>query len=241
MIYSERFYRDFSDSLRWNSYRVRVESTDLFVRTREDYSEEINSIITTVREEIKDHILKQGSFLTTLNPIERQENIPEIIEKMYRASEIASVGPMAAVAGAIAEAVGVFLLDKSDEIIIENGGDIWLNVIEPVVISIFAGESVFSNKIAIKINPEDTPLGICTSSGRVGHSFSFGKADSATVISKNTALADAVATASANIVKSEGDIDAAIEYAMSINEVSGIVIIYNDKLAVKGDIELTYP
>ena len=237
MKYSNRFYRDFSDTLRWQSFRVKVETTDLLIKAKSDLSDDVERITRKLRSEIRGHIKRQDCFLSALNPVDRYQEIPEIIEKMYLASEKANIGPMAAVAGAVAESVGESLLDLSEEIIVENGGDIYLKLVKPVIISIFAGDSAFSNKIGIKIYSQNTPLGICTSSGSVGHSLSFGRADAATIISKNTALADAVATGACNMIKSENDLSSAIEYAMNISEILGAIIIYRDKMAAKGEIE----
>ncbi|MDY6935992.1 MAG: UPF0280 family protein [Spirochaetota bacterium] len=241
MRFSNRFYRDYSNTLRWKSFGVRVETTDLFIRARKDLSEYAKGIVEQNREEIREHILRQDCFLTSLQPVTRCEGVPAIIENMYSASEIANVGPMAAVAGAIAESVGMELLGQSEEVIVENGGDIYLKVVEPVVISIYVGDSPFSGRIGIRIDPDETPMGICTSSGKIGHSISFGRADAATIISYNTALSDAVATGMCNMVTAEDNIETAIEYAMSISKVRGAVVIYGDKLAAKGDVEFANP
>jgi len=216
---------------------VKVETTDLYVRTRGDFSAFIKTAVYKFREKIKDHIKKQCCFMTSFQPVKRYKNVHPIIDKMQRASETAMVGPMAAVAGAVAESIGELLIDKSEEVIIENGGDIYINVKEPVVISVFAGDSPLSGKIGLKIYPDSTPLGICTSSGTIGPSYSLGVANAATVISGDTALADAVATGMANLVKTEKDFDEAIGYATNIFNISGAAIIYQDKMAAKGDIE----
>ena len=241
MIYQKRFYRNFSDTERWTSYRVKVETTDLFIRSRENLSLSAKKIVEKLRAEIKNHINKQKCFLTSLKPVKPLKHVMPVIKKMYRASYAANVGPMAAVAGAIAETVGEELLNETSEIIIENGGDIFLYAIEPVVISIFAGHSSFSGKIALKIDPRKTPAGVCTSSGSVGHSLSFGLTDAVTIISSDTSIADAVATGTANMVKSDKNFHSAIEYALNINAVSGVIIICQDKIAVKGDVEFCEP
>jgi len=148
------------------------------------------------------------------------------------------VGPMAAVAGAIAEAVGRELLNFSSEVIVENGGDIFLCHKKTRHIGIYAGDSPLSGKLALEIEPEDTPLGVCTSSGTVGHSLSFGKADAAIVISPSTALADAAATAVGNLVKTAEDMPRAIEFVREVEGLTGIAIIVGDKMAVWGKINL---
>lgn len=244
MIYKERFYRSFADTARWKSFRVKVETTDLLIRVSADaHVDELTSealeIAGRLRDGIRRHIEIQPSFLYSFSPVETLSDVPVVVDMMYKASEKANVGPIAAVAGAIAECVGLGLLKKSDEVIVENGGDIWLCVTRPMIVSVFAGMSSLSNKAHLNIKPDDMPLGICTSSGRVGHSFSFGKADAVTIISKDAALADAVATATGNIVKTGEDIVGALEFALSINGVKGALAICQDKIGILGDVELT--
>ncbi|MCP4129649.1 MAG: UPF0280 family protein [bacterium] len=241
MRYGERFYRDFSESKRWVTSRVKMESTDLYIRTRKELTVDANSIVKRLRGEIRDHIKTQDTFLSSYQPIERMPNRTPIIEAMYAASEKSGTGPMSAVAGAIAEFVGKELPAEAEEVIVENGGDIWLALTGPIVVSIFAGDSSFAGKIGLKIDPANTPGGICTSSGKVGHSFSYGNADSVTVLSADTALADAVATETCNRVKAGTDVEEALSYAMNIEGIKGAVIIYRDIMAAQGDLELVDP
>jgi hypothetical protein len=145
---------------------------------------------------------------------------------------------MAAVAGAVAEYVGRHLLKQCEEVIVENGGDIFLQVKRDITISIFAGSSPLSNRIGIKIDAHKRPFGICTSSGTVGPSLSFGSADAVTIISPSASRADAAATAAGNLVKSASDIEKAIAAGKKIRDVSGIVIIKDDQMGVWGNINL---
>jgi ApbE superfamily uncharacterized protein (UPF0280 family) len=145
---------------------------------------------------------------------------------------------MAVVAGAIAESVGKELLKYSSEVIVENGGDIFLRLKQTKRIGIYAGNSPLSGKLALEIKPQDTPLGVCTSSGTVGHSLSFGKADAAIVLSPSAALADAAATAVGNLVKTAEDMPRAIEFVREVEGITGIAIIIGDKMAAWGKIKL---
>jgi hypothetical protein len=146
---------------------------------------------------------------------------------------------MAAVAGAFAEFVGRDLLKYSTEIIVENGGDIFLKTTKSRLVGVYAGEdSPLTGKVALKIEPADTPLGICTSSGTVGHSLSFGKSDAVIVLSPSAALADAAATAIGNLVKTETDIQKALDYARGVTGLVGAAVIINDKMGVWGKINL---
>jgi len=157
---------------------------------------------------------------------------------MVEAGKKAGVGPMASVAGAIAEFVGRELLAFSPEIIVENGGDIYLKSLTDRIVGVYAGKSPFTGKIGLEIKAKDTPLGICTSSGTVGHSLSFGKADAVIVLSKSTILADAAATAIGNRVSESDDITGAIEFAEGIKGLKGLVIIKDDNIGLWGKVKI---
>lgn len=130
------------------------------------------------------------------------------------------------------------LMDKSKQIIIENGGDIYIKSDQDRLIGIYAGNSVLSGKFAIEIQKDLFPVGVCTSSATVGHSFSMGKADAAVVISKTCAVADAFATAFCNRIKKTEDIAPALEWVNGFDEVIGAVAIINDKIGAIGNIKL---
>ncbi|MCK5428774.1 MAG: UPF0280 family protein, partial [Anaerolineales bacterium] len=144
-----------------------------------------------------------------------------------------------AVAGAIAEYVGKELLDYSNEVIVENGGDLFLKVDTKRQVGIYAGDSALSGKLAIEVWPEETPMGMCTSSGTVGHSLSYGKADAVIAVSRSTALADAAATAIGNIMKNVRDINKAIDFAMSVDGLDGIVVIKGSDMGIWGKVRLS--
>ena len=145
---------------------------------------------------------------------------------------------MAAVAGAVSKFVGKKLLEFSDEVIVENGGDIFIKSNSDRTIGIYAGNSPLSGKIALRINKDNTPCGICTSSGTVGHSLSFGKADAAVVIHPDASVADACATALGNMVKIPKDIEGALSYINNIPKIGGALVICGEALGVIGDIEI---
>jgi hypothetical protein len=145
---------------------------------------------------------------------------------------------MAAVAGAVAEAVGRDLLQISDEVIVENGGDIYLSTAKERTVGLYAGRSPLSLKVGVLVGPETSPLGICTSSGTVGPSLSFGKADAVCVLSDSAALADAAATSIGNVVRDENDIERGLRRGREIEGVWGIVIVVGDKMGVWGNVRL---
>ena len=160
---------------------------------------------------------------------------------MTDASLQTNTGPMASVAGAFSQFIGNDILENfnTDELIIEKGGDIFLKINKDICISIFAGESVFSEKIGIMVPAADSPLGICTSAGTVGHSVSFGKADAVVIACKNTLLADAWATKFANMLKEKSDINRIIEKIQKHKDILSSIIIKDDKLGVCGKFVLT--
>jgi len=157
---------------------------------------------------------------------------------MAEAAASAGVGPMAAVAGALAQVVGEDLEALSHEIIVENGGDTFIATNRPRKAAIYAGSSPLSDRVAVRVDPAVSPLGLCTSSATVGPSVSLGKADAAVVMASSAALADAVASAVGNRVRSADDIEAALELGASLGGVIGVVVIIGDAMGIKGKIEI---
>jgi len=224
-------------------FQVVVKETDLDIGIRQEcFSPKLaNWVLRLVRDcrtPLEEYIKKDPLFYETLSPYNPLPDAPPLVHKMALAAGKANVGPMAAVAGAIAEEVGQALLKRSKEVIVENGGDIFLRTTCRRQIGIFAGSSPFSYHLVLEITPEDTPLGICTSSGTVGHSLSIGKADAVVIISPSAALADAVATAAGNLVQNEVDLQKAVNFAASIPEVTGALAIKGDKLAAWGKVKI---
>jgi ApbE superfamily uncharacterized protein (UPF0280 family) len=238
-MYQPRTYRHNVNDGGLVSFAVVVRETDLYIRAVRDLSQEALAAINEVRGQLEGYIRANPLFLHSLEPVAIGEAAPPIIREMARCARLASVGPMAAVAGAVAEAVGRRLLQYSPEVIVENGGDIFMQVKSRRLIGIYAGESPFTGKLAIEIAPGRTPLGICTSSGTVGPSLSLGLADAAIVLSPSAALADAAATAVGNAVKSAADIEAAMDAGKYIEGVTGIVVIAGGSMGAWGDVMLT--
>lgn len=238
---TNRFYRDWVES-DLVGFEVRVLESDLFILADKALEKEAENSVLRYRKEIEDHIRMFPEFQMSLEPItfnEKQLNtFPEIIKSMLYASNKAGVGPMAGVAGAIAEFVGKDLLSLSNNIVVENGGDIFIKTVKDRQLGIYAGESSLSGKIALLIKAEDTPLGICTSSGTVGHSLSFGKADAVCVVAKDTTLSDAAATAICNRIKTKDDIVKGLNFSKTIEGIIGCVIIYQERIGSIGGIEL---
>lgn len=238
-MFKERTYRNWVEAGDLTSFEVKEKETDLYILAARDLSGPAREAILTCRADIENYILKYPEFYTTLVPISVSAGAPDIVRVMAEAGRHAGVGPMASIAGAVAEFVGRALLAFSDQVIVENGGDIFLKTSKKRTIGIYAGErSPFTGKLAIEIAPDGEPLGVCTSSGTVSHSLSFGNADAVLITSRDAALADAAATAAGNEVKATGDIEKGISVAKSVDGVIGVVIMIGDKLGSWGEIKL---
>ncbi len=243
--WDRQLYRKKHNTKRFRFFNIIVEQSDIHIGvTPSLYSEEIKNTalneIKKTRKLLGVYFKQFPDFLTALEPIQCIKNDPSEIKKMKKASLKASVGPMATVAGLTAEIVGKKLFSKysPEEIVVENGGDIWLKVKESVAVEIFAGESPLSSKLKLKIPPEKTPLGICTSSATVGHSLSMGKADAAVISCSDISLADAFATSVCNMVKKPEDIEQAKNYIGQHKEILSAVIIIGDKIFVSGSFDI---
>ena len=229
------------------NYTVVEYESDLHISSSCRLEDEARKYLIKYRQDIISYALSVSSasndisFYKSLIPMQVLESAPDIIKHMAQAAASVSVGPMACVAGAISQYVGYELLKYTDEIIIENGGDIFIKCNTDKKVLIFAGQSPFSNKVALSISAKNMPMGICTSAGTVGHSLSFGIADAVVVLSKDTLLADAAATAIGNIIISPGSVHIGIEYAKTISGILGVLIIIGDKMGVWGDITLVEP
>jgi len=237
-MYQPRTYRHWVKGDDLVEFSVVVKETDLFIRATSNLRRKAQKLVLKHRGSIEKYIARHPDFLTSLEPLDVGPEAPLIVRDMADAASLCGVGPMAAVAGAIAEFVGEELLDFSPEVIVENGGDIYLKSLRQRTIGIFAGGSPLTGKLGLEINPEDTPLGICTSSGTVGHSLSFGRADAVIVLADSATLADAAATAIGNRVSEPADIEKGIELARDIGRLRGVVIIKDDKLGVWGEVKL---
>ncbi len=241
--YQKRTYRRLPEQGGLVSSLVQVKETDLHVQADRDVTQRATELVLECRLQIEDYIVQHPEFYSTLTPLPADNLAPPVVREMLWAAQIADVGPMAAVAGAIAEFVGTKLVHEGvKEIIVENGGDIFLTRQKECTIAIFAGQSVLSQKVGVRIPAKTMPCGICTSSGTVGHSLSLGSADSVTVLADSTALADAAATRLGNEVGKSKDgkaeINRALSKAKEIHGIKGVVVILGGLLGAIGDIEL---
>lgn len=219
-------------------FRVAVRETDLLVLAVRDFTREVREVAVQERQQLEAYIARHPDFLTTLVPWPEDRYAPPVVREMILAAARVGVGPMAAVAGALAERVGRALVPLSDEVIVENGGDIFMKITRSATVALYAGQSPLSHRVGLKIDPAWAPLGVCTSSATVGHSLSFGRADAACVVAPSAALADAAATALGNRVADAQAIPAALEWTATVPEILGAVVVVGEKLGVRGRLEL---
>ena len=237
-MYEPRFYRQWSTDKDLVSFNVTVKETDLYIRAKRDLQPEARQLVIKERTALESYIQHHPGFSVAMEPYPIEDRAPDIVREMAEAAEKVGVGPMAAVAGAMAERVGKELLRLSPEVIVENGGDIFLKSQKKRLVAIYAGKSTFADQLALEVQAPETPVGICTSSGTVGHSLSFGKADAVIVLAPWTALADAAATAIGNIITEADDIPRGLEFAQKIDGLKGVAIIKDDKMALWGKIKI---
>jgi uncharacterized protein len=222
------------------SWRVVVGESDLFVSSERSEVDATAAFLRGLRLDIQRFVAIFPSFGVTLEAFRAPEGtrMPLIVAAMAEAGGRAGVGPMAAVAGAIAEAVARALSRSQAEVIVENGGDIFLISRKRRVCAIYAGTAPFSLRLGIALGPDQMPCSVCTSSGTVGPSLSFGKADAGIVVAESGAVADALATALTNRIQTERDLEPAVQWARAKPGVIGALAILGKSLAVQGDVEL---
>jgi len=215
--------------------KIAFKNANIRVLAGDVNSDWLLSKLTILYNQVEDYISKDRFFQVSYEPVQVGVRAPQIVKDMVYAASISGVGPMACVAGAIAEHLGMEILaEGSGEVIVENGGDIFLKLSSEKIVGIHAGESAFSDKLAFKVKPDQTPLGIAASAGQVGPSVSLGEADAVVVVAKSTILADAAATAIANEVKGEDGVKKGLKKAGTIPGIQGVLIIKDDELATWG-------
>jgi len=241
--YRQRFYREWTQKGDLDSFGMLLHETDLQVYfssavEKTALAKRTYALIEKFHTQIRNTIRSFPEFFTSLDPLHVKSDY-KITEEMILESRRAGVGPMAGVAGAIAEYVGRDLVGLTDELIIENGGDIFLKSKTDRNVLVYAGEdSPFRDKIRIKLHGGGSPRGICASSGKIGHSISHGNTDATIVIADSAIAADVFATAAGNMVKSKSDIQSALRFLGEQAGIAGALVLIGEKIAVWGDVEL---
>ncbi len=246
-MYQQRTYRDRMISDRFRFFTVQYMETDLLIGVdKESYAPTMPGVISRqviqLRQEFNDHYKTDPDFFTSMKPVIPAKAANNYFSRMCKASLQTGVGPMAGIAGLFAEVIGQQLVEKFSirELVVENGGDCFVSIQEPLIVHIFAGESPLSEKVGIIIDKGNSSLGICTSSGRIGHSKSFGKADAVMIVSPDTVLADQYATAICNQIQSREDIEKELDIVEQNDEIYAVAIIMGDKIGYRGNFEMDF-
>lgn len=224
-------------------FHVKLKESDLAIGVdAAHYSDSLTVLcrrtLAGIRSELESYILLDPSFQHSLLPVTPLPGATPLVKSMIQAAKAAGVGPMAAVAGAVAQAIGEAISPYARQVIIENGGDIYMRGTMERIVAVYAGSSRFSHQVGIRVSAQEQPLGICTSSGTVGPSLSFGRADAVVVKGYPAGLADAVATRAGNLIQNEADLMKAVELVKDIQGITGILAIKNDTMAAWGAMEL---
>lgn len=217
--------------------RVHYRLKETIVTIAADNEEFIEAARASIREQrslLEGYIQSDPFFKLTLEPYGVQSSAPEIVRRMAAAGSAVGIGPMGAVAGTIAWMAVEAMVDAGAKYaFVDNGGDIALVTERPLVLGVYAGESPIKD-LALEVQPGERILGICTSSGTVGPSISFGTADAALVVSEDVSLADAAATALGNAVVDDGDLEDAFGAVKGVEGIHGALLVKGDKFAVWG-------
>jgi ApbE superfamily uncharacterized protein (UPF0280 family) len=243
--FEPRTYRTQFNSERFKGFVVRYLETDLWIGVNpESFNNEMQEValakMKSLRIKFDSYIKTEPFFKKSLKPFQPKDEAPSEAKEMAVAAEKAGVGPMAAVAGLFAREIGEEIIQNFSvkELVIENGGDIFMLLQDELVLSVFAGESILSERIGLVISAKNKKMGICTSAGTVGRSISYGVADAVVVVCDNILLADAFATALGNKVKSPNHVEKVIKLAENYPEIQSVLIICEDKIGVKGENEI---
>jgi ApbE superfamily uncharacterized protein (UPF0280 family) len=197
----------------------------------------VTAEIIRQRQILGEYIDLHPDFRDSFEQIELRGDAPGVAQRMARAARLVGVGPMAAVAGAMAQRAAEAALEAgASEVIVDNGGDIYLRVVQPALIGLGTGTDELANRLGFSLGADDTPVAVCSSSGQMGHSTSLGKCNLATVVAKDAALADAAATQAANLVTKVEDVDSALERIAGIEGIDGVVIVKDDRVGLAGDL-----
>lgn len=245
MNYTERSYRSHfaNDSKRW--FCVKFLESDLWIGVGKDsylfsMEQDVYSLLVELRRSMDAYLLMDPLYKSALEPYDAQDSAPQILKHMSKVSHRSGIGPMSAVAGAVAEHVAGFLSGRYNlgDVVVENGGDIYAQSSTDMDIAVFAGTSPLSQKVGLHIPAECFPLGICTSSGTVGPSLSFGRADAMMIVCRDTALADTYATAMANRIHGTEDLQPVMDLIQANPDIMGALAVKDDRMAVCGNFEL---
>jgi ApbE superfamily uncharacterized protein (UPF0280 family) len=219
-------------------WKIMYQYSDLLLSSDKDIVKLIEEPVKEIYRCLHRCFKEDPAFLKSLSPVSIKPGYPEIIKKMCLLSAEFNVGPMAAVAGTVNEFLAEKLNKYCGNLIIENGGDLYLRSKKDRILGIYVKNNYFKDGISMKVKAKNMPCGVCASSGTFGHSLSLGKCDLAVVVSKSAIAADAAATAVANSISCKDDIFASIEHFRNYRGIDGLLLIKDDKIGLWGNIEL---
>lgn len=242
--YTARSYRSTAARPDEKTFQAVIEESDLWITCGKAYFDASGGLpgrvmerLREVRSVIKAWLRLEPDFGPSLVPVPAPENAPEIIRSMARGGERWQVGPMAAVAGAVAQEVARAFMDESPDFLVENGGDIFMASTRERTVALLP-DPENSASIGIRLNAALFPLAVCSSSSTIGHSLSFGRGELVTVISADASLADAAATSLCNRLKGPKDMERIIREAEKDPDVIGLFASCQGHIGLWGDVEL---
>ena len=241
---ADRFYRRASPHAGEHSFQIVVEQSDLWITVRDDCPADLESIalaqVNSIRSQIRAWMELEPLFGPSLTPVPVPAHAPEVIRRMSEAAALMHVGPMATVAGAVAELTARELVRFSPDCLVENGGDLMLHSTRDRAISLLSEPSVGTG-FGLLVKKEEFPLSICASSASIGHSLSLGQGDLAVVKARDAFVADAAATAFCNRLHRPEDVGAVAEYAAAFAYagIQGVFLQCCGQIGVWGNMELT--
>ncbi len=221
------------------SFQLVLEESDIQVVAKKNLASQMLETLGSLRADVKSWVTLYPDFRTSLAPLPMPKNAPDIIMRMYTGAAKAGVGPFAAVAGTVAQMLAEKYVGKSADIIVENGGDIYMYSETPRTVALLA-DPAGGPSLGLQLEAGDFPLALCASSATIGHSLSLGNGELAVVRAKDGALADAVATALGNRLRKAASVELALEFAQSIEGVDGVFVQCDEAIGAWGNMVLTH-
>lgn len=234
----KNIYRSKVKSRERYNWRVVYKYSDLLISSNKNIGGRIEEPLKEIYKLLESCMKRDPSFVNSLSPVKAKPYFPRIVKKMCEKATIFNVGPMATVAGAVCEYLAENLLNYCSRLIIENGGDVYIKTNRDINAAIYLKNKYLGDEIRLIIRAKNTPCGLCSSSGSFGHSLSLGKSDLVTALARSVISADGAATAIANSISSSADIQSSIDYYKDLDNLTGILVVKDNRIGLWGDIEL---
>ncbi len=233
------------------SFQVVVEETDLWITAPQNMHHEAAMVVRQLRGHIASWNALQPAFANSLAPVSVPPHAPEVIRRMAAAASLLGVGPMASVAGVIAQLVALHLhthmaytLPEApahhNDILVENGGDIYMISSGPRTVGLLPDPRCHA-VVGFMVPASAMPTAVCSSSATVGHSLSLGHGELACVVAPDAAIADAAATAFCNMLQGPDDVERVTTHAAALQQhgIRAVFVQCAGRIGVWGDLELT--